>query len=266
MNNLIKHVSKLERGESEEMILEAAKLKALFLNCTLKKSNLTYNTRVLIDKVIKLMEQYDVDSEVVTIADYNVSHGITIGKEDPKDEWPVIYKKMKAADIVVMCSPVWWGTRGSMLQKVIERCIGVFSDTDKKTGQYAMYGKVGGVIVTGNEDGAHTVVAQTQANMAHLGFLIPPNSDAYWVGEARAGPSYKEAGKKHLYTNKLAEFISYNLPFYARLIKDNPNDVNIKELTSKAKRISDDLPKWARYDEDETSKPTDRERAKTDMS
>jgi len=265
MNDLIKHVSKLERGESEEMILESAKLKALFLNCTLKKSSLTSNTRVLIDKVIEHMNEYDVDSEVLTVVDYNVSHGINVEKEDPKDEWPIIYKKMKKVDIVVMCSPVWWGVRGSVLQKVVERMIGAYGDTDEKTGRYPMYGKVGGVIVTGNEDGAHSVVATTQANMAHMGFLIPPNSDAYWVGEAGAGPSYKEAGQKHLYTNKLIEYMSFNLIFYAQLIKANPNPIDIKKLTTKAKRVSDPLPDWTHLEGDEDD-PTERERIETDMS
>jgi len=264
MVELISHISKLERGDTEEMILESAKPKALFLNCTLKKSNITSNTRVLIDKVVKRMNDYDVISEVLTVADYNVSHGISFEKEDSKDEWPIIYKKMKKADIVVMCAPIWFGARGSILQKIIERMIGAYSDVDKN-GRYPMYGKVGGVIVTGNEDGAHTVVAQTQANMAHMGFLIPPNSDTYWVGEAGAGPSYKEAGQKHLYTNKLVEYMAYNLPLYSRLIKSNPNDINLKELTSKAKRVSDDLPDWESYGDDENT-PTDRERAENDVS
>ena len=59
--------------------------------------------------------------------------------------------------------------------------------------------------------------------------------------------------------------MAYNLPFYSRLIKSNPNDINLKELTSKAKRVSDDLPDWESYGDDENT-PTDRERAENDVS
>lgn len=267
MDDLIKHVSRLERGFTEEMILEAEsqELTALFLNCTLKTSNFVSNTRVLIDKVVKKFEEQKIECEVITVLDYKVSHGISSEKEDDDDEWPIIYEKMKEADIVIFCSPIWFGVRGSVLQKVIERMIGAYADVDKKNGQYPMYGKVAGVIVTGNEDGAHNVVTTTQGNLAHMGFLIPPNSDVYWVGAAGAGPSYKEAGQKHLYTNKLVEYMSANVPFYARLIKANPNPIDIKKLTTKAKRVSDPLPDWEHREGDEAS-PTDRERAETDMS
>lgn len=267
MDDLIKHVNRLERGDTEEMILEAKnqQLTALFLNCTLKTSNYVSNTRVLIDKVVDRLEKQDVTCEVVTVQDYKVSHGISYEQEDDDDEWPLIYEKMVKADIIVFCSPIWFGVRSSVLQKIIERMIGSYGDVEPDNGRFPMYGKVAGVIVTGNEDGAHNVVATTQANLAHLGFLVPPNSDAYWVGEAGAGPSYREAGQKHLYTNKTIEFMSYNLPFYAKLIKENPNPINLKTLITKAKRISDKMPEWKRLEGDEKT-PTDRERAENDMS
>lgn len=56
-----------------------------------------------------------------------------------------------------------------------------------------MYCKVGGVVITGNEDGAHNAAANTLFNLSHLGCTILPNVDTCWVGDAGPGPIYIEA-------------------------------------------------------------------------
>jgi multimeric flavodoxin WrbA len=265
--NLLKQIN-----NGEEILVEAQtdKLTALFLNCTLKKSNISSNTKMLIDKIIKLMPS--VKTEVVNVVDYQVDFGVSYEKESNKDEWPIIYNKIKEADIVVMCTPIWFGVRSSVLQLVFERMIGSYSDSDEKTGRYPMYGKVGGIVVTGNEDGAHDVIANTMGNMSHLGFLMPPQCDCYWVGDSGAGPSYIEAGQKHLHTNKNIGFMAHNLPFYANLIKRNPNNINLNELTNNAEEISDKLPDYKNHAdqkedaENQKDRKTDRERQENDNS
>ncbi len=232
----------LEASRKARNLTEADEpLKAVFVNGTLKSSKHKSNTRALIDHVIDLIKEQDGDTkcEVITLADYNFSHGISYKREDDKDQWPFIYDKLKAADIIIVCSPTWFGARSSYIQKFFERLISTYSDTDDQ-GRYPLYNKVGGVIVTGNEDGAHSIVAATTGNLAHLGILIPPNCDTYWNGAAGAGPSYIQAGKKHLYTNKLASYLAHNLVYYGRLIKDNPNPINMKDLAEEARKISDE--------------------------
>ena len=261
---------RINNGDNFLYEASSSKLKAVFLNCTLKKSNIVSNTRALIDNVIDVMP--DVDCEVITVVDYQVDFGTSSDKESDNDEWPLIYNKLKEADIVVMCSPIWFGVRSSVLQLVLERMIGSYSDGDEKTGQYPMYGKVGGIIITGNEDGAHDILGNTMANMSHLGFVIPPQCDCYWVGDAGAGPSYIEAGKRHLYTNKNARFMAHNLPFYADVIRKNPNKININELSEQAKKVSDALPKYKHHSdqkkdaENRKNIKTDRERQENDNS
>ncbi|ADI75000.1 conserved hypothetical protein [Methanohalobium evestigatum Z-7303] len=214
-------------------------LKALFLNCTLKKSPEVSNTRALIDKAVKLFEEQEVETEVIRIADYNIPVGVT-SYEGEGDEWPDILKKIKESDILIMGSPIWFGTRSSLLQKVIERLDGTYMETDPETGQFPLYGKVAGVIITGNEDGAHNVAANTLFNLTHLGCTVPPNVDSYWVGPAGPGPSYIEAGgEKHLYTNKTIRFMVYNLVYFARLIANNPIPINMNELYKDAKKESE---------------------------
>ncbi len=169
-----------------------ADLKAVFLNCTLKKSPEVSNTRALIDMVIAWFDQMGVESEVIRVVDYQIPFGITSDEGDG-DEWPQILDKLKAADIVVIGTPIWFGVRGSVAQLVIERLDGTYNETNDQ-GQYPMYNKVGGVVVTGNEDGAHAAAETTLFNMSQLGFTIPPNADTYWVGEAGPGPPFIEAG------------------------------------------------------------------------
>lgn len=215
-------------------------LKAVILNCTLKKSPEVSNTEALIDKVVGLMGALGVESEVLRPVDYHVPFG-TSSDEGPGDEWPVILRKLKGADIIIIGTPIWFGVRSSVAQLVIERLDGSYAEGDAVTGQFPLYGKVAGVIVTGNEDGAHDAAGTTLFNLSHLGCTIPPNADCYWVGDAGPGPSYIEAdGARHMYTNKIARYMAHNLVFMARLLKDHPIPTNLKQLIEEAAAESGD--------------------------
>ncbi|AKB24553.1 hypothetical protein MSMTP_1084 [Methanosarcina sp. MTP4] len=214
-------------------------IKALFLNCTLKKSPQTSNTRALIDKAVGLFGELGVESEVIRVIDHKVAFGVS-SDEGEGDEWPHILEKVKTCDILVIASPIWFGVRSSVCQMVLERLDGTYADGDPVTGQYPLYGKVGGVIVTGNEDGAHDVSANTLFNLTHLGCVIPPNVDCYWVGDAGPGPSYIEAGgDRHLYTNRTVRYMVHNLAHFAKFLKENPIPTNLKELDEEARKVSD---------------------------
>ncbi|WP_340819566.1 flavodoxin family protein [Methanolobus sp. WCC4] len=214
-------------------------LKALFLNCTLKYSPEISNTRVLIDKAVKLFEELGVESEVVRVTDYNVKFGVS-SDEGEGDQWPLILEKIKACDILIIGSPIWFGVRSSVTQLVLERLDGTYEEYDKETGQFPLYGKVAGVVITGNEDGAHNIAANTLFNLTHLGCTVPPNVDSYWVGPAGPGPSYIDAGgERHLYTNKTIRYMVNNLAFFAKLLKDNPIPTNINKLYEDAVKESD---------------------------
>lgn len=197
------------------------KLNAVLLNCTLKKSPAVSNTEALMKNVIKILEQLGTECELIRVVDYHVPFGVSSDEGDG-DEWPKILKKIKAADILIIGTPIWFGVRGSVAQLVIERLDGTYNETNEH-GQYPMYNKVAGVVVTGNEDGAHNAAGTTLFNLSHLGFTIPPNADTYWVGEAGPGPSYIEAGgDKHPYTKKTTSWMAHNLVHLARQLKRSP--------------------------------------------
>lgn len=196
-------------------------LNALLLNCTLKKSPEVSHTQALMDRVIEILEGLDVACESVRVVDHNIPFGVS-SDEGEGDEWPAILEKVLAAQILVIGTPIWFGVRSSVCQLVIERLDGTYNDTND-VGQYPLYNTVGGVVATGNEDGAHDAIGTTLFNLSHLGCTIPPNADTYWVGPAGPGPSLLDAGGlEHDYTKKTSSWMAHNLVHLARMLADRP--------------------------------------------
>jgi multimeric flavodoxin WrbA len=196
-------------------------LSAVLLNCTLKKSPAESNTQALMDHVIERLEERGATCETIRIVDHDVPFGVS-SDEGEGDGWPPILEKIVAADILIIGTPIWFGVRSSVCQMIIERLDGTYNDTNE-VGQYPLYGTVGGVVVTGNEDGAHDAASNTLFNLSHLGCVIPPNADTYWLGEAGPGPSFIEANGWDLpYTQKTVNWMSSNVVHLARIMKANP--------------------------------------------
>lgn len=207
-------------------------LNALFLNCTLKKSPDVSNTDALIHLLIERLKHYEpgIETDVVRVVDYDVKPGIS-NDEGDGDEWPLILEKVKRCNIIVPAMPIWMGVRSSVMQRVIERLDGTTKTVMcEKTGQFPLYGTACGCVVTGNEDGSHDCVANTFANLLHFGVTVPPNTDLYWVGDAGPGASYIEAGGDlSPYVRRNADLTAINLLFAAKLLRENPYDINIAE-------------------------------------
>ena len=213
-------------------------LKALFLNCTLKPTPQVSNTQALVDKVAAIMRDLGVETETVRVVDHRVPFGVA-SDQGAGDEWPAILAKIEACQILVLAMPIWFGVRCSVAQLVIERLDGTYEQRDPSTGQFPLYGKVAGAIVTGNEDGAHDCCATTLFNLTHLGCTIPPNVDCYWVGDAGPGPSYIEAGgDRHLYTNRTARYMAHNLVWGAKALRESPIPTDLRALDAEARAVS----------------------------
>ncbi|MBE7177501.1 MAG: flavodoxin family protein [Mucilaginibacter polytrichastri] len=195
-------------------------LSALFLNCSLKKGSEVSNTSALIGESMKIMGEKGIRTEEIRIADVDFPAAMETDTGNG-DGWPAIYEKVKAADILVIGTPLWLGEKSSLATKVIERLYAASSETNDE-GQAIYYNKVGGVIVTGNEDGAKHASASVLYALQHIGFTVPPNVDAYWVGEAGPGPSYIEAGQSNDFTKNSVKTLSYNLYHFASLLQKNP--------------------------------------------
>ena len=220
------NLSKEQQKLCEESTTDFSDLKALFINCTLKKSPVTSNTRGLIDVSKAIMEENQVKVDVIRAVDYEIASGVWPDMTEhgwEKDEWPEIFTKVMEADILVLGTPIWLGEKSSVCQKVIERLYGQSGELND-AGQYAYYGRAGGCIVTGNEDGIKHCGMGILYSLQHLGFTIPPQADAGWIGEAGPGPSYLDedsGGPENDFTQRNTTFMTWNLMHMARMLKDN---------------------------------------------
>lgn len=200
-------------------------LTALFLNCTLKRSPELSHTEGLMSVSRAIMERNGVRVESLRPVDFDIATGIYPDMRErgwKNDEWPAIYRKVKAADILVIGSPIWLGDKSSICTKVIERLYSTSADLNE-LGQYYYYGRVGGCVITGNEDGAKHCSMNILYSLQHIGYAIPPQADAGWIGEAGPGPSYLDEGSggpENDFTNRNTTFMTWNLLHLARMIKD----------------------------------------------
>lgn len=200
-------------------------LRALFINCTLKRSPEVSNTEGLSQISQEIMRKHGVEVELIRAVDHDIATGIYPDMREhgwATDAWPEVYQKVMAADILVLLGPVWLGDNSSVMKRVIERLYGN-SALLNDNGQYAYYGKVGGCLITGNEDGAKHCAMNVLYSLQHLGYCIPPQADAGWVGEAGPGPSYLDdnsGGPENDFTNRNTTFMTWNLMHLAKLLKD----------------------------------------------
>ena len=205
--------------------MDYSDLTALYVNCTLKPSPERSHTQGLIDLSTAIMEKQGVHVDLVRAVDLELAPGVWPDMTEhgaQRDDWPALYETVRAADILVVCSPIWLGEKSSVCSRLIERLYGN-SSLLNEAGQYAYYGKVGGCLITGNEDGVKHCSMNILYSLQHLGYTIPPQADAGWIGEAGPGPSYLDPGSggpENDFTNRNATFMTWNLLHLARLLKD----------------------------------------------
>ena len=212
--------------ECEQSKWEFSDLSALFLNCTLKRSPEQSHTEGLIQISRAIMEKSGVSVEVLRPVDFDLAFGVYPDMREhawQQDDWPSIYEKVKSAEILVVTTPIWLGEKSSVCTQTIERLYSSSGDLNEN-GQYAYYGRVGGCLVTGNEDGAKHCAMNILYSLQHLGYVIPPQADAAWLGEAGPGPSYLDPGSggpENDFTNRNTTFMTWNLLHMARMLKDH---------------------------------------------
>jgi multimeric flavodoxin WrbA len=200
-------------------------LRALYVNCTLKRSPELSHTQGLIDLSKAIMTTNGVTVEEIRAVDHELAPGVWPDMREhgaARDDWPDIYVRVQAADILVLCSPIWLGEKSSVCTRVVERLYGN-SSLLNENGQYAYYGKVGGCLITGNEDGIKHCSMNVLYSLQHLGYTIPPQADAGWIGEVGPGPSYLDEGSggpANDFTNRNTTFMTWNLMHLARVLRD----------------------------------------------
>ncbi len=200
-------------------------LRATFINCTLKRSPEVSNTQGLVDASAGIMSKRGVDVEVIRAVDHDIATGVYPDMREhgwATDAWPEIYPRVMASDILVIAGPIWLGDNSSITKQVIERLYALSGMLNDK-GQYAFYGRVAGALITGNEDGIKHCTQNILYSLQHIGYAIPPQADAGWIGEAGPGPSYLDPGSggpDNDFTNRNTTFMTWNLMHLAQLLRN----------------------------------------------
>lgn len=208
-------------------------LKAIFVNCSIKYDKTESHTQRLMNRAAGIMEAEGVQVEQLYLLDFDIAFGMIkdgaeVGK---KDDWPLLHQKIMEADILVVGSPIWLGVKSSVATLFIERMYAYSGDHNAKD-QYLYYGKTGGCVITGNEDGIKHCSMDILYALQHIGYMVPPQADCGWIGEAGPGPSYgdtewkgkkldKPMGYDNDFTNRNTTFMAWNLMHTARMLKDN---------------------------------------------
>ena len=193
-------------------------LKAIGINCTLKSSPTPSSCDKLLRQVMSHFEQTGAKTEVLRAADYNIKAGVT-SDEGEGDAWPQIREKILAADIFILGTPIWLGHPSSICQRVLERLDAFLGETDD-AGRMISSGRIAGVVVVGNEDGAHHVIAELFQGLNDVGFTVPANGAAYWVGEAMQGTDYKDLEQTPKPVASTIETMAKNSLHLAALLKE----------------------------------------------
>lgn len=219
-------LSKKQDQLCEDNETDFSNLSALFLNCTLKPNPKDSHTETLIEVSQTIFEKNNVSAEVIRPVDYNIAPGVYPDMTEhgfEEDDWPEIQQKVMDANILIIGSPIWLGEKSSVATQVIERLYGYSGNLNEK-GQYAYYGRVGGCLITGNEDGIKHCSMSILYGLQHLGYVIPPQADAGWIGEAGPGPSYGDEGEDgpvgfdNEFTQRNTTFMTWNLMHMAHML------------------------------------------------
>ena len=216
--------------ETDEADLDFSALRALFINTTLTRSPGPSHTQLLIDASASIMRAHGVSVDEFRAVDHDIATGVYPDMREhgwSEDAWPELFARVITADILVIAGPIWLGDNSSQTKKIIERLYAHSGELNDR-GQWLYYGRVGGCLITGNEDGIKHCASNVLYSLQHIGYSIAPQSDAGWIGEAGPGPSYGDArddgtrtGLDNEFTDRNTTFMTWNLMHLARMLKGN---------------------------------------------
>jgi len=195
-------------------------MKATILNCTLKPSPGASNTEALLQVLAEALESHDVECEQIRAVDLELKPGVETDMGNG-DEWPGVHEKLLESEILIVGTPTWLGRPSSIASRVLERMDAMLSETDDEERPVA-YNRVAGVVVTGNEDGAHHCIFELSGQLGDIGYTIPGQAFTYWNKGPGPGDEYLETEEGHDWSAKTARAAAQNLAGVAQALQDNP--------------------------------------------
>lgn len=207
-------------------------MRCIILNCSLKSGSKTSNTEALATEVQKELETQEITCEMIRIADYSLLPGVQTD-EGEGDQWPEIHKKIIDSEILIIASPTWVGHPSSLAQRVLERMDAMISETNDE-GLPVAYNKVAGVVVTGNEDGAHHVISEICGGLIDIGYTIPGQAWTYWNKGPGPGKSYLESSESKNWSITTGRTAASVLISVAKALKATPIPISAYKAGNEA--------------------------------
>lgn len=195
-------------------------MKALVFNCTLKSSPERSNTGALAEVLAAALRESGVAVEEVRLADHSFPHGVETEMGEG-DEWPAIHAKLLESEILVFATPTWIGRPSSIAQKVLERMDAMIAEEDDE-GRPVAYNRVAGVVVTGNEDGAHHVISEVSGGLGDIGYTVPGQAWTYWNRGPGPGDDYLDSEAGHEWSHSTGKAAAANLLAVAKALAVTP--------------------------------------------
>jgi multimeric flavodoxin WrbA len=216
-------LNKKRQVAGEADATDYSRLRAVYINCTLKKPSQPSHTELLMSTSADIMRKNGVSVDLIRPVEHQVAFGVYPDMTEhgwERDDWPALWETISNAHILVVGTPIWLGEESSICRLIIERLYAMSAELNDK-GQSSFYGKVGGAVVTGNEDGIKHCSMSILYALSHLGYTIPPQADCGWIGEAGPGPSYGDdgAGLENDFTQRNTTIMTWNLMHLARMLE-----------------------------------------------
>lgn len=149
------------------------------LVCTLKRSPEPSNSESLAEVVLEELRTQGVQTDAIRLADHRIDPGVVSEAVSEGDEWPAIRERILAAEILLFALPTWLGQPSSVAKRALERMDAFLSETRDDDTPVA-YNRVAGVVVVGNEDGAHHCIAEVNGALNDIGYTLPGQNWTYW--------------------------------------------------------------------------------------
>jgi len=194
---------------------------AICLNATLKRGPEPSNTEALARVVLAAMERQGVTTDLVRLVDHVIEPGVVSEAVTEADAWPALRERVLAADIVVLATPTWLGQPASPIKRALERMDAMLSETDDR-GRPVLYDKVAGFVVTGNEDGAHHVIAELAQAAIDLGLTVPANAWTYWNKGPGPGEEEYRTSDDTAWSDRTGRTAALNLAAVAEALRARP--------------------------------------------
>jgi multimeric flavodoxin WrbA len=132
-----------------------------------------------------------------------------------------VRERILASEILIVATPTWLGQPSSVAKRALERMDAMLSETDHE-GRPVAYNRTAGVVVTGNEDGAHHVISEVCGALIDIGFTVPGQSWTYWNMGPGPGPSYLDTDQGHDWSESTGRMAVSNLVGVARALAAQP--------------------------------------------